>query len=57
MFKKMIFLVNKERMQNCFEQKPNGSIWESQQEVFPSEIEAEKKGWMIDAIKVFLKTI
>jgi hypothetical protein len=57
MFKKIIFLVNKDRSQNCFEQKPNGSIWESQQEVFPSEIEAKKKGWTVDAIKVLLKTI
>lgn len=56
MFKKIIFLVNKEKIQNCYEQKANGSIWESQQEVFPSEIEAEKKGWTVDAIKVLLKT-
>ena len=56
MFKKMIFLVNKEGIQNCFEQKANGSIWESRHEVFPSAIEAEKKGWTVDVIKVFLKT-
>jgi len=56
MFKKMIYLVNEERMQNCFEEKANGSIWESREELFPSEIEAEKKGWTVDAVKVLLKT-
>ena len=56
MFKKMILLVNEERNQNCYEEKINGSIWESQQEIFPSEIEAEKKGWKVDAVRVSLKT-
>lgn len=56
MFKKMISLMNEEKNQNCFEEKIDGSIWESQQEIFPSEIEAAKKGWRVDAIKIFLKT-
>ena len=56
MFKKMILLINESRNQNCYEEKINGSIWESQQEIFPSEIEAAKKGWRVDAIKIFLKT-
>ena len=56
MFKKMILLINESRNQNCYEEKINGSIWESQQEIFPSEIEAEKKGWKVDAVRVSLKT-
>ena len=56
MFKKMICLVNEEEKQNCFEQKADGSIWASQENVFASEIEAGKKGWKVDAIKILLKT-
>jgi hypothetical protein len=56
MFKKMICLINEEKMQNCFEEKADGSIWQNRDEVFPSETEAERKGWTVDAIKIFLKT-
>ncbi len=52
---KKILLINENGAQLWLEQKTNGSLWQNGEEIFPSENEAEQKGWKVDAVKIVIE--
>ena len=52
MVAKEVLLVKEGGGKHWLEQKNNGSLWQGGEEIFPSEAEAPKKGWKVDAVKV-----
>jgi hypothetical protein len=52
MFGKKILLISGEGEERWLEEETNGSLWESDVKIFPSIIEAGKKDWKVDAVKV-----
>ncbi len=52
---KKILLINENGTQVWVEQKSNGSLWQNGEEIFPSEDEAKRKGWKVDAVKIIFE--
>ncbi len=56
MLGKRVLLINGDGRKWWLEQAASGSLWEGEEEIFASEIEANKKGWKVDAIKVVFES-
>ena len=57
MLRKKVLLINRKGRKWRLEQEVNGSLWESEKEIFASETEANEKGWKVDAVKVVFESI
>jgi hypothetical protein len=56
MVPKTVLLINEEGEQCWLEEKDNGSLWQGDGKIFASEIEANIRGWKVDALKVVFKS-